>query len=264
MDTRSTGAATTPVQVTARGDVSAGEREYAAEKVGHVLPHASQPVLHAHVVLHQLPDPARENSAHGEAMLDVNGTPVRAHVAAAHMREAIDLLADRLRRLLVQHADRVRTRHRWTGEAGTHEWRHGDLARRRTAYFPRPAEERQVIRRKTFALEPLTPDEAAYDMDLLGHDFHLFTDLATGGDALIYRRSDGRFGVQGAVSAGETQTAAASLVVEGPAPEMTQGQATAHLVLAGEPFVFYRDASGARGTVLYVRYDGHYGLITPA
>ncbi|MBO1414556.1 sigma 54 modulation/S30EA ribosomal C-terminal domain-containing protein, partial [Streptomyces sp. FH025] len=31
-----------------------------------------------------------------------------------------------------------------------------------------------------------------------------------------------------------------------------------------QPFVFYTDTSTGRGNVLYRRYDGHYGLITPA
>ena len=32
----------------------------------------------------------------------------------------------------------------------------------------------------------------------------------------------------------------------------------------GEPFVFYLDPETGRGRVLYIRYDGHYGLITAA
>ena len=29
-------------------------------------------------------------------------------------------------------------------------------------------------------------------------------------------------------------------------------------------FLFFTDASSGRGAVLYLRYDGHYGLIEPA
>lgn len=31
-----------------------------------------------------------------------------------------------------------------------------------------------------------------------------------------------------------------------------------------QPFVFYLDRERRRGALLYHRYDGHYGLITPA
>ncbi|MEU9044774.1 MULTISPECIES: sigma 54 modulation/S30EA ribosomal C-terminal domain-containing protein [unclassified Kitasatospora] len=34
--------------------------------------------------------------------------------------------------------------------------------------------------------------------------------------------------------------------------------------LTGLPFVFFTDTATSRGNVLYHRYDGHYGLITPA
>ncbi|MGF6887446.1 hypothetical protein ABIA39_005955 [Nocardia sp. GAS34] len=32
----------------------------------------------------------------------------------------------------------------------------------------------------------------------------------------------------------------------------------------GWPFVFFRDPACHRGCVLYHRYDGHYGLLTPS
>jgi len=34
--------------------------------------------------------------------------------------------------------------------------------------------------------------------------------------------------------------------------------------LAAEPFLFFVDAANQRGSLLYHRYDGHYGLITAA
>jgi hypothetical protein len=49
-----------------------------------------------------------------------------------------------------------------------------------------------------------------------------------------------------------------------PAPLLTIDEAIQRLSLAGLPFVFYLDADHARGRLLYHRYDGHYGLITPA
>jgi len=45
---------------------------------------------------------------------------------------------------------------------------------------------------------------------------------------------------------------------------MTEDQAVTHLDLGGDPFVFYVDAGTGRGRVLYRRYDGNYGLISPA
>ena len=251
------------VEVTVRGPIPLRVQDYATKKIGHVLTYTSSPVLHAKVVLMMTADPAREHPALAEATLDVNGSLVRAHVAAVHMWEAIDLLEARLRRRLVQLEGRVRTRHRWLGVVSEHEWRRGDLPPARPEYFPRLVAQREVVRRKTFAMEPQTLDEAAFDMELLGHDFYLFTDVASGKEALIFRKSDGGFGLRGEVGVAELSRSVAEVDFQGPAPTMTEEDAVAHLNRAGEPFVFYLSPTSGRGRVLYRRYDGHYGLITP-
>jgi len=256
--------ATTPIEVTTRGEVPDQVRDYAVEKVRHVLTLVGEPVLHAHVVLTVDADPARERPAHVEAGLDVNGVPVRAHISAPELQEAVDLVEQRLRRRLVQLEDRTRTRHRWIGVSGEHEWRHGDLPRPAAPYYPRSAESRQVVRRKTFALEPMTPDEAAYEMDLLDHDFYLFTDLETGSDTVVWRLPEGRFGLYGRLGEEERASTVTPLVLEGPPPRLSESQARERLDVSGERFVFYVDPADGRGRVLYRRYDGHYGLITPS
>ena len=50
-------------------------------------------------------------------------------------------------------------------------------------------------RRKRFATKPMDPEEAALQMDLLGHDFFLFTNTETGSAAVLYRRNDGHLGL---------------------------------------------------------------------
>ena len=132
-----------------------------------------------------------------------------------------------------------------------HEWRHGDPPTLRPEYFPRPVDDRKVIRRQTFALEVETTDEAAYDMELLGHDFFLFTELSTGRDAVVYRRPDGDYGLRGAVAASGDAETVSPIVLEGPAPVMTEEEALARLDVGSEPFVFALDPASGRGRVLY-------------
>lgn len=118
------------------------------------------------------------------------------------------------------------------------------------------------MRRKTFALAPMTPDEAAYEMDLLGHDFYLFTDSRSGKEAVVYRDGEGRFAIRGeAVPDGESATL---VELAGSAPTLAEAEAVTRLDLGGEPFVFFLDSQTGHGRVLYLRYDGHYGLITAA
>ena len=47
-------------------------------------------------------------------------------------------------------------------------------------------------------------------------------------------------------------------------PCLTEEEAANRLGLLGLLFLFFIDAAQGRASVLYHRYDGHYGLITPA
>lgn len=103
------------------------------------------------------------------------------------MREAVDQMSDRLRIRL------ERAARNWEAIRGgkpvplPHEWRHQSRPSSRKPYFPRPPEERKVIRHKAYTLARQTPDEAITEPELLDYDFHLFTEHATGQDSVIYR-----------------------------------------------------------------------------
>jgi ribosome-associated translation inhibitor RaiA len=237
------GSQSVTVQLTVRGDIPQDDRAYAVSKVGRVLEMAHRPVLKAHLVLGWEPDPAHTRPARLEVGLDVDGVPVRAHIAADSIREGADLLQGRLGRRLVQLQDRAHTRHRWAAAVRAAGALDAQPLRSPTSRKD-PAERSEIFRRKTFAAHPLTPDEAAYEMDLLDHDFYLYTDQETGSEAVAYR-SPGRHDV--------LLTPAA----------LSEEQAKAHLDLGGEPFVFYRGPDDARSQVLYRRFDGGYGVITP-
>ena len=61
-----------------------------------------------------------------------------------------------------------------------------------------PADERAdepIIRTKTFPLRPMSPEEAILQMNLLGHDFFVYSDTVTGATNVVYRRRDGDYGV---------------------------------------------------------------------
>jgi putative sigma-54 modulation protein len=53
----------------------------------------------------------------------------------------------------------------------------------------------RIVKTKRFTAKPMAPEEAALQMDLLGHDFFLFTNTETGHAAVLYRRHDGHFGL---------------------------------------------------------------------
>jgi ribosome hibernation promoting factor len=56
-------------------------------------------------------------------------------------------------------------------------------------------ESRTVVKTKQFSVKPMDIEEAMLQMELLGHDFFLFTNAASGVASVVYRRRDGRIGL---------------------------------------------------------------------
>ena len=54
---------------------------------------------------------------------------------------------------------------------------------------------RVVVKTKQFNVKPMDVEEAALQMDLLGHDFFLFTNADSGRASVLYRRRDGQLGL---------------------------------------------------------------------
>ena len=53
----------------------------------------------------------------------------------------------------------------------------------------------RIVKTKTVENMVLTPIDAAMRMDLVGHSFYFFTNVETGGPAVVYRREDGDIGL---------------------------------------------------------------------
>jgi putative sigma-54 modulation protein len=53
----------------------------------------------------------------------------------------------------------------------------------------------RIVKTKQFSIKPMTPEEAALQLDLLGHGFYFFTNAETERAAVVYRRHDGHIGL---------------------------------------------------------------------
>jgi hypothetical protein len=49
-----------------------------------------------------------------------------------------------------------------------------------------------------------------------------------------------------------------------PVPRLAPAAAAGRLEALGQPFVFFVDSDTGHGSLIYHRYDGHYGLVTSA
>jgi len=128
-----------------------------------------------------------------EITVRLKGHFVRSHAAApdlaASLDGALERISQQLQRVKEKRIDRSHAR------------------RRRSAAATLPAapdldegaapdgEEALVVRTKHFEVKPMPVEEAALQMDLLGHDFYLFTNVENGRAAVLYRRRDGHLGL---------------------------------------------------------------------
>ena len=53
----------------------------------------------------------------------------------------------------------------------------------------------QIVRNKRFELRPMSPEDAAMQMEALGHDFYMFYNAKSDQVNVIYKRRDGHYGL---------------------------------------------------------------------
>jgi hypothetical protein len=260
------GAAGFPIQVSTHGVVSRRTIENVVAKIEGMARLIDEPVLFARVKLSRHADPAARRPCIAEAALDVNGNMIRARVAADEMRDVVDRLEARLRDRLEHHREHRSWIRPERVPSAPGAWRHGNLPDERPSYFDRPVDEREIVRHKTWTAHESTVDEAACDLESLDFDFLLFRELASGQDSLVSRVGDGTYRLRQLEpdDVALEHTATAVSFDTRPVVDATVAEARRQLDLSREPLVFFRDRTSGRGHVLYRRYDGHYGLITPA
>ena len=116
-----------------------------------------------------------------EVTITAGGMLYRGEETAESFRTALDLATSAIERQIRKNKTR--------------------LEKRLRAGIPKdfePADERAdepIIRTKTFPLRPMSPEEAILQMNLLGHDFFVYSDTVTGATNVVYRRRDGDYGV---------------------------------------------------------------------
>jgi ribosome-associated translation inhibitor RaiA len=250
------------VQVEATGDVTPDMVTYARRKIEAVGKLTSEPILFAKVVLSYAGDRAVQRRALAQVNLDWNGRPIRAHVAAETMREAVDAVQARLRDRL-SHGSRTwedRRDRRTQSLAKERTLGAFDVSRPQGA--TRPTDEREVIRHESFELGAMTVEEAAFDLEMLDYTFLLFHEAATDQVSVLYRTLGGFGLLQLRTESDHTPGKLEGLTVSPvAAPVLSLQEAIGRLDMTGQQFVFYADAGTHRAAVVYRRFDGNLGLI---
>jgi len=116
---------------------------------------------------------------------------LKAEERGSSFDEAIDLVRDRLEKQIEKYRTRlIDKRHRPNGKARARA--RSAAPKRASAQTRRSA---QIARTKRFAMRPMSPQEAALQMEMLGHDFHVFLNAETEEVNVLYRRRGGDLGL---------------------------------------------------------------------
>lgn len=128
-----------------------------------------------------------------QATLTANhGIIIRAEERNSDFFAAVDSLHDTLQRQVTRYKDRHyrRGRGRFVAEerADTQD-NTEDIPQATDTANPR------LVKTKQFVYKPMDAEEAIEQMELLGHDFFVFTDANTNLVNVAYRRNDGNYGL---------------------------------------------------------------------
>ena len=127
-----------------------------------------------------------------------HGHIVRAKAAAADTLAAVDRVVDKLEHRIEKLKGKLigRSHPRRHGSVNStvgEEHQHATTKTTTTRTTPEPGT--GSSRPSSSTIKPMTPEEAALQMDLLGHDFYFFTNADTERAAVVYRRNDGNIGL---------------------------------------------------------------------
>ena len=170
-------------------------RQYAEEKIGNAMKVMDIDPLDAEVVLRIEKNPAIATPCVCEVTIRAKGNVVRVEDYEQDMFAAVDVAAAKVVRQLRKYKTRVIDRRVRSGaaEGGTiRTSNEGELDL--DALMDELADD-EVVRVKEIDFAPMTEEEALVQIDLLGHDFFAYTDRDTNVVCVMYRRTNGGYGL---------------------------------------------------------------------
>jgi ribosome hibernation promoting factor len=167
-------------------EVSDAIRNYAEAKLGKLERQLKDPRVELELAVERNPSIAANHVA--EATIWTKGPVLRAREASSDMRASIDQLVDKLERQVTRYKRKGRDRRRKAARASGPS---SDV----TPVVADEEVEPMIVKTKQFRVNPLTPEEAVEQLELVGHDFFVFRNADSGELNVVYRRRDGDYGL---------------------------------------------------------------------
>lgn len=173
-------------------------RVMAEEKIGR-LGRFVDGLDHAEVHFSEHKNPRISDKEVCEVTIEGHGHHVRCKVQAVDGFQAVDMAYEKLEHQL--HKLKTKLAKRNQGHPKAHK-KIDALGAVAVVEDEAAAEEEvdepalpQIVKAKRFAIHPMSADEAAERMELLGHGFFFFTNVETSRSAVVYKREDGNVGL---------------------------------------------------------------------
>ncbi len=120
-----------------------------------------------------------------EATIWTKGPTLRAREASTDMKASIDQLTEKL----LRQVEHYRAKRRGRQVRGDGIPPGGPMS------IPDEETGPKIVKTKQFSVKPMSAEEAAMQLELVGHDFFVFRSDESGEVNVIYRRRDGDYGL---------------------------------------------------------------------
>ncbi len=198
LDTSMTEVTTMDITVSGRKmPISDSLREYATDKIGGAVEQLDVDAIACEIVLYREKNPANPNPAVCEVTVIMKGRVARVEESEQDMFAAIDVSAAKIARQLRKFKTRIKDKRRKKTEQEVSyaiEDAHPETELDLDKLMDELSDD-EIVRRKEIDYSPMTEDEALLQIDLIGHDFFVYTDRDTNEVHVLYRRDDGSYGL---------------------------------------------------------------------
>lgn len=117
---------------------------------------------------------------------------LRAEDTSEDLYSSIDSVVEKLERQMRKHKTRINKKIR---EKAQTKALYQEQIIEQSVEGSEQDDEVTIVRTKQFDLKPMDAEEAILQMDLLGHNFFVFTDAGSQRTNIVYKRRDGKYGL---------------------------------------------------------------------
>ena len=121
-----------------------------------------------------------------EVTIPIRGNIVRSEQVSDNMYVSIDLVEEVIERQLRKYKNKLIDKHQEGSglkeeiQVDGDDYEDGEI---------------RIVRTKRFGMKPMFPEDACVQMELLGHNFYVFSNAETDEVNVVYKRKDGMYGL---------------------------------------------------------------------